>query len=68
MEKDWVCVLQTEQLYQAEIARELLENEKIDCVILNEHDSAFPSIGAVEVWVHQDFKEKSLDLLKELTR
>lgn len=68
MEKDWVCVLQTEQPYQAEIARELLDNEGIECVIMNEHDSTFPSIGEVEVWVHQDNKAKSLDILKELIR
>lgn len=68
MEKDWVCVLQTEQTYQAEIARELLDNEGIECVIMNEHDSTFPSIGEVEVWVHQDYKQQALDILKELIR
>lgn len=68
MEKDWICVLQTEQTYQAEIARELLDNEGIDCVIMNEHDSTFPSIGEVEVWVHQDYKQQAQDILKELIR
>lgn len=68
MEKDWVCVFQTEQPYQAEIARGLLENENIDCVVLNETDSNFPSIGDVEVWVHQDNKDKAQDLLKEINR
>ncbi len=66
MEKDWVCVLQTEQGFQAEMAREILENEEIDCVVLNEHDSNFPSIGNLEVWVHQDFEAKATKLLKDL--
>ena len=66
MEKDWVCVFKTEQNYQAEIARELLENEEISCVILNEHDSTFPSIGELEIWVHKDFEEKATEILKEL--
>jgi hypothetical protein len=66
MEKDWVCIFHTDQGYQAEIAREILENEEIDCVILNEHDSAFPSVGEVEVWVHQDFSTKAAELLKDL--
>jgi len=66
MEKDWVCVYHTEQNFQAEIAREILENEEIDCVVLNEHDSVIPSIGELEVWVHQDFEEKATELLKDL--
>lgn len=66
MEKDWVCVFHTDQSYQSEIAKEILENEGIDCVILNEHDSTFPSIGEFEVWVHNDFRTKSAELLKDL--
>ncbi len=66
MEKDWVCVFHTEQGFQAEIAREILENEEIDCVLLNEHDSTFPSIGDLEIWVHQDFEVKATELLKDL--
>lgn len=66
MEKDWVCVFQTEQGFQAEIAREILENEEINCVVLNEHDSNFPSIGNLEVWVHRNFEVKATELLKDL--
>jgi hypothetical protein len=66
MEKDWVCVFHTDQSYQAEIAKEILENEGLECVIMNEHDSIFPSIGEVEVWVHRDFETKSTELLKDL--
>ena len=67
MEQDWTCVFHTEHDFQAEIAREILENEEIDCVILNEHDTTFPSIGDLEIWVHQDFKAKATELLKDLT-
>lgn len=66
MEKDWVCVYRTEKNFQAEIAKEILENEEIDGVILNENDSNFPSIGEIEIWVHKDFEEKATQLLKEL--
>jgi hypothetical protein len=66
MEKDWVCVYHTEQGFQAEIARDILENEEIDCVVLNEHDSVIPSIGEVEIWVHQDFEVTAIELLKDL--
>lgn len=66
MEKNWVSVFHTGQSFQAEIAKEILENEEIQCVIINEHDSAFPSIGELEVMVHIDFKEKATELLKDL--
>ncbi len=66
MEQDWVCVFSTEQSFQAEIARELLENEEINCVVMNEHDSAIPSIGEVEIWVHKDFKTQATEILKDL--
>lgn len=66
MEKDWVCVFHTEQGFQAEIARELLENEEISCVVLNEHDSTFPSIGDLEIWVHKDFETEATKILKDL--
>lgn len=66
MEKDWVSVYHTGQRFQAEIAKEILENEEIKCVIINENDSIFPSIGEIEVMVHQDFEEKATELLKDL--
>ena len=66
MEKDWVCVFSTEKGFQAEIAKEILANEQIESVILNEHNSTFPSIGETEVWVHEDFKNKAEELLKDL--
>lgn len=66
MEKDWVCVLRTRESFQAEIAKEILENEEINCVIINESDSSFPSVSDAEVWVHQDFELKAGELLKDL--
>ena len=56
----------TEHSFQAEIAKEILENEEINCVVLNERDSTFPSVGELEVWVHQDFSNKAIELLKDL--
>ena len=66
MEKDWVSVYQTGQKFQAEIARDILENESINCVLIDENDSLFPSIGEVEVMVHKDFEARAKELLKDL--
>jgi len=66
MEKDWVSVYHTGQSFQAEIAKEILENEEIKCVIINENDSIFPSLGEIDIMVHKDFSEKAIELLKDL--
>ncbi len=66
MEKNWVCVFQTGETFQAEIAKEILENEEIKCVLINEHISTFPSIGDIEIMVHKDFAERATELLKDL--
>lgn len=66
MEKDWVSVYQTGQKFEAEMAKEILENESINCVLIDENDSLFPSIGDVEVMVHKDFEARAKELLKDL--
>jgi len=66
MEKDWVVVFNTDQSYQAEIAKEILENNGINAVILNQHDSSYTTFGPIELYVHQDFQEQAAELLKEL--
>jgi hypothetical protein len=66
MEKDWVSVFRTGQDFQAEIAKEILENEEIKCVIIDENDSLFPSIGEIDVMVHKDYEARAKELLKDL--
>lgn len=66
MEKDWVIVFETGQEYQAEIAREILENEGINVVILNQIDSAYRTSGSIDIYVHESQKENALELLKNL--
>ncbi|MBC8003944.1 MAG: DUF2007 domain-containing protein [Verrucomicrobia bacterium] len=66
MEQDWVMVYHTGQVFQAEIAKDILENEEINCVIINENDSTFPSIGEIEVMVHKDYEARAKELLKDL--
>jgi hypothetical protein len=66
MEKDWAGVFRTEQNFQAEISREILENEKIECVVFNEGNSSFPLLGKLEVWFHQDSEAKASKILNDL--
>jgi len=66
MEKDWKQVFLSGELYQAEIAREVLENNGINSVVLNQKDSVYKTFGNIEVYVHQNDETKAIELLKEL--
>ena len=66
MEKDWKQVFLSGELYRAEIAKELLENNGINAVILNQKDSSYTSFGNVEVYVNSIDEEKAIEILKEL--
>jgi hypothetical protein len=66
MEKDWKQVFLSAQLYQAEIAKDLLENNGINAIIMNQKDSSYTSFGNIEVFVNEKDEEKALEILKEL--
>jgi transcription antitermination factor NusA-like protein len=66
MEKGWTDVYTTANDYEAEIAKNILENAGIQTVILNQHDSAFPTFGEYTVYVSEADKEKAVELLSNL--
>jgi hypothetical protein len=66
MEKEWKQVFLSGQMYKAEIAKSLLENNGINSVILNQVDSVYKMFGNVELYVREENEQKALELLKEL--
>jgi hypothetical protein len=66
MEKDWKQVFLTGESYKAEIARDLLENNGINSVILNQIDSVYKIFGNIEVYVNKEDEEKAIEILNEL--
>jgi len=66
MEKDWIMVFTSEQMYQAEIAKQILENEEIEVIEMNKKDSTYLSFGNVEIYVHIDNVQLATELLKPL--
>jgi hypothetical protein len=66
MEKDWVVVYDTTQSYQAEIARDILENSGIKTVILNQADSSYLTFGSISVYVNRNDELQASELLKKL--
>jgi len=66
MEKDFVKVYTTTDPYQADMAHDILDECHIHCVILNQHDSMIPTIGEIEIYVHENDQETASEILKKL--
>lgn len=66
MEKDFVKVHATTDPYLADIAHDILSENNINSVILNQHDSMIPSIGELEIYVHENDEAAALEILKTL--
>ncbi len=66
MEKGWKEVYITAHDYKAEMAKEILENEGINTVVMNQHDSAIQSIGNYYIYVAEADEATAIELLKKL--
>ncbi|MCF8374120.1 MAG: DUF2007 domain-containing protein [Bacteroidales bacterium] len=64
MEKNWVLIYSASKLYQAELLKEILNENDIICDIINKKDSAF-LLGDIEVYVQKQNEEKALAFVKE---
>ncbi len=53
MATDWVSVYSTPELYEAEIIKEILAENEIECVSMNKRDSAYLT-GEIEIFVPTD--------------
>lgn len=68
MEKGWVIAYTTNQVYQAEIFREVLADNDIEAQIINKMDSTYQSFGEVEVYVPDSKIMRAKMLAKEFER
>jgi hypothetical protein len=66
MEKGWKEIYMTVYEYRVEMAREILENEGIDVVIMNQKDTAYQAFGEIYVYVKEENAERAVELLKNL--
>ncbi len=64
MEKDWMKIFVSEELYRAEVVKGLLEEEGITAVVLNKKDPVTKVIGEAEVYVNKDDAMKAVNLIK----
>lgn len=64
MEKDWTKITTYYNAVQAEIVKQMLEENNIPAVLLNKQDSSY-LFGKIELYVHENLKESALTLIQE---
>lgn len=67
MEKDWVKIYYTNQLFRAEIIKGMLEENGINVVLINRQDSSYLVAlpGMVELFVHNSQEGDARQLLAQ---
>ncbi len=61
----WISVYETDQLYRAELTKDILNNEEVDAVILNRKDSSY-HFGSIQVMVPPEDREKAAKIVKSI--
>lgn len=51
MSRDWMVVFSSTLLHEIELCRQILQLEGIECVVLNQKDSFYVSIGDIKLMV-----------------
>ncbi|MGE0076773.1 MAG: DUF2007 domain-containing protein [Bacteroidales bacterium] len=65
MDENWTVVFTTNKPWQAELAKQVLEENDIAAVIINKQDSSY-LIGEAEVYVENNVLEKAKELTKNI--
>lgn len=63
MKKGWVKILSSDKLYRIEIAKDLLEDEGIESVIVNQKDSLY-LFGEIDLYVKKENFDKAVIIVK----
>jgi hypothetical protein len=63
MEKGWEKIFETSNELRGDIARQILEENDIDAIVLNKKDRTY-QIGDIEIYVNRDNILKAKQVLK----
>lgn len=63
-ENDWTLIYSTNLDYQAEIVKELIEENNIDVFVINKKDSFYKTIGEIELYVLKENEEIAKSVIK----
>jgi hypothetical protein len=64
MSENWVVIYSTNQLYEAEMAKDMMADNGIECVIMNKKDSTY-GFGDIEVCVPTEEVLRAKQLILE---
>ena len=59
-----IKLLSTENFNNAEITRQMLEENNIDVVLLNKQDASYLMFGSIELYVKESQLKKAISLIK----
>lgn len=63
MEKNWVKIFTSSNLYQSEIVKQVLTGHQIDAVLLNRQASSHQAFGDIEVYIHQEDFSQAIEIM-----
>lgn len=61
MEKDWVKIYTSSDLFKSEMVRQILVDHQIIAVLMNKQNPY--RIGEVEIYIHQDDFQEALEII-----
>ena len=64
MANDWVKIFNSADRFKAEIYKGMLEENGIPSIIMDKQDSAYVSIGEVELYVKRENILKAMTIIK----
>ena len=65
MQSGWKKVYSTTDMFQAQLFKEKIEASDIRCVLMNQQDSAYVSIGEIELYVQENNFLKALNIIQD---
>lgn len=63
MKEGWICVFTAIELLEVKLAEDVLKQNGIPSHIVNKPDSAIPSLGDAELYVHPSQAEEAVKVL-----
>ena len=63
--EEWIKIYSFDSQYQAEMSKDLLEQNDVKAVIINAKDSLF-LLGEYELYVHSSDEKKAISIINEV--
>lgn len=61
---DWIKIYSAREVYKVELAKQKLEENEIDAVVINKRDSAYLSFGEAELYVQNEHEQRAKEIIE----